>query len=182
MRKSFGVLLAVASLLPMVMIGAAPAGAAGGTKCATSSGAATFTPALPILSSKVLVNSTLAATGTVGKCVGGSVTSGHTTFKQTVKGAGSNCSTLVKPDPKSKGTIGKLVVTWNNGKTSTSTAFTVKQTKSVTTSTTTGKITAGLFVGSTISGSVKYTTPTGACSAKPLAKVTYVQTGAFTIK
>src|SRR5471030_2830506 len=99
MRKSFGVLLAVASLLPMVMM-AAPAGAAGGTVCATSAGSATFTPPLPILSSKVKVAGTLKATGTVGKCVGGGVTSGHTTFVQTVKSTtgGSNCTTLTHPD------------------------------------------------------------------------------------
>jgi hypothetical protein len=181
MRKSFLALLAVASLLPLVLV--APAGAAGGTVCTTSAGTATFTPPLPVLTSKTLVNGNLSAVGTVGKCTGGGVTSGHTKFKQTVKSTtGSNCSTLAKPSPTSKGTIGSLTITWNTGKTSTAASFTVKQTKSVTTSTTTGKITSGLFVGSTITGSVKYSLPAGACSKKPLATVTYVQTGAFTIK
>ena len=173
MRKVGGVLLAVAMVLPLTMM-ATPAGAAGGTVCTTSSGTAKFTPPLPILTSSVKVNSTLTATGTVGKCAGGGVTSGHTTFTQTVKGTPGNCTTLTKPDPKSKGTIGKLVVTWNTGKTSTATAFTVKQTKTITTSTTTGKITAGLFIGSSITGSVTYTVPKGGCSTKPLATVTYV--------
>jgi len=182
MRKSFLALLAVASLLPLVLV-ASPAGAAGGTVCATSAGTATFTPPLPILSSKTLVNGSLSAVGTVGKCTGGGVTSGHTKFKQTVKSTtGSNCTTLTKPSPTSKGTIGSLVITWNTGKTSTAASFTVKQTKSVTTSTTTGKITAGLFVGSTITGSVKYTVPSGGCTSKPLATVTYVQTANFVIK
>lgn len=159
----------------MGVLSSGTAGAAGGTVCATSAGTAKFTPPLPILSSKVTVKGKLSATGTVGKCVGGGVTSGHTVFTQTVVSAtGSNCSTLVKPDLKSKGTIGKLVITWNTGKTSTVGSFAVKQTKSVTTSTTTGKITAGLFVGSSITGSVTYTVPAGGCSTKPLSTVTYV--------
>ena len=66
------------------------------------------------------------------------------------------------------------MITWNTGKTSTATVFTVKQTKTITTSTTTGKITAGLFIGSSITGSVTYTVPKGGCSTKPLATVTYV--------
>ena len=55
MRKVGGVLLAVAMVLPLTMM-ATPAGAAGGTVCTTSAGTAKFTPPLPILTSKVLVN------------------------------------------------------------------------------------------------------------------------------
>ena len=184
MRKHLGVALAVALALSAGAFGMTTAGAAGGTTCTTSAGTAKFTPPLPILSSAVKVNSKLSATGTVGKCTGGGVTSGHTVFTQTVAGTPGNCTTLTKPDPKSKGTIGKIVITWNTGKTSTATAFTVKQTKTITTSTTTGKITAGLFVGSTITGSVTYKVPAGGCSTKPLATVTYTAaTGAkFIIK
>ncbi len=173
MRKSLGLLLAAALMLPVGVMAASSAGAAGGTVCTTSKGSAKFTPPLPILTSAVKVKSKLTAAGTVGGCAGGGVTSGKTVFTQTSAITPGNCKTLVTVDPKSKGTIGKLVITWNTGKTSTATAFTVKQTKSITTSTTTGKITAGLFVGSTITGSVKYTTPAGACSSKPLASVTY---------
>ena len=173
MRKVAGVLLVAALAVPAGMVAFSPAGAAGGTTCTTSAGAAKFTPPLPILSSAVKVKAKLTATGTVGKCVGGGVTSGHTTFTQTSAITPGNCTTLTKPDPKSKGTIGKLVITWNTGKTSTATAFVVKQTKAITTSTTTGKITAGLFVGSSITGSVTYKVPTGGCSTKPLATVTY---------
>ncbi|MGO9876608.1 MAG: hypothetical protein ACLPVY_22770 [Acidimicrobiia bacterium] len=182
MRRIAGLLLAAAMVLPVGLVASA-AGAAGGTVCATTAGTATFTPPLPILSSKATVAGTLSAVGTVGKCAGGGVTSGHTTFKQTVKSTtGSNCTTLAKPSPTSKGTVGTLTITWNTGKTSTATSFAIKQTKLVTTATTTGKITAGLFVGSTVTGTVKYTLPKGACSAKPLATVTYAQAGNFTIK
>jgi hypothetical protein len=174
--------MVAALVMSMGAFGASSAGgAAGGTVCSTSADTAVFAPALPVLSSKVLVKGTLSATGTVGKCKGGGVTSGHTTFKSSKSTTGANCSTLAKPNPASKGTIGKLTIVWNTGKTSTVASFTVKQTKTVTTATTTGKITAGLFVGMTITGSVKYSLPKGACGSKPLAKVTYVQVGRFVI-
>ncbi len=174
MRKTFGVLTVVALMLPVGVMTASSSGAAGGTVCTTSKGSAKFTPALPKVGDPKKINSKLSATGTVSGCKGGGVTAGKTVFTQTVKGTPGNCATLLKPDPKSKGTIGKLVITWGPGKTSTAAVFTVKQTKSVTTSTTTGKITAGLFVGSTITGSVVYTPQTGGCTKVPLATVTYV--------
>jgi hypothetical protein len=174
MRKFVGVAMAAGLVLSVGVLGAPTAGAAGGTVCATSKGAAKFTPALPKVGDPKTVVSKLTASGTVGGCAGGGVTSGKTVFTQTVKGTPGNCATLLKPDPKSKGTIGKLVITWNNGSTSTVASFTVKQTKAVTTSTTTGKITAGLFVGSSVSGSVTYTPQAGGCTKVPLATVTYL--------
>jgi hypothetical protein len=186
MRKVAGLVVLVAAMaVPAGMIASSPAGAVGGTTCSTAAGTAKFAPALPILGSKVLVKGTLTSTGTVGKCVGGGVTTGHTAFKSPKSTTGANCTTLAKPDPKSKGTIGSFVITWNTGKTSTVKTFTIKQVKGAPTHATVGgKITAGLFVGSTVKGTVAYKLPVGACSKKPLAQVTYsaLAPTKFTIK
>jgi len=186
MRKLAGVLVAVALVVPAGIMAAAPAGAAGGITCKTSAGTATFAPALPPIGSKTLVKGTLNAAGTVGKCTGSpGVTSGKTKFTSPKGKTGANCTTLASPDPKSKGTVGTIVITWNNKQTSTAKVFTIKQVskKDPTHATTTGKITAGLFVGMSISGTVKYTLPKGACSAgHPLSKVTYSASKPFVIK
>jgi hypothetical protein len=185
MRKFAGVLVAAALVLPAGIIAAAPAGAAGGVTCKTATGTATFAPALPVLKSKTLVKGTLNAVGALAKCTGSpGVTSAKTKFTSPKSKTGSNCTTLTSPDPKSKGTIGTIVVTWNNKKTSTAKVFAIKQVskKDPTHATTTGKITAGLFVGKTISGTVLYKLPAGACTTKPLAKVTYTASKPFVIK
>ena len=183
MRKQLCVVAAAGLLLSMGALGMSTAGAAGGTVCGTAAGKATFTPPLPKLGDATLVKGSLTSAGTVGKCVGGGVTTGHTAFKSNPATTGSNCTTLAKPDPKGKGTIGKFVITWNTGKTSTVTTFTIKQvTGKPPTATVGGKITAGLFVGSTMKGTVLYKLPAGGCSAKPLAAVTYTNVGTFSIK
>jgi hypothetical protein len=154
MRKTFGVFLAVATLLSMVAI-AAPSGAAAATPtCNAAKGTFKFTPPLP--ASGGIIDS-LSSSGTVASCSGGGVTSGTTVFTQTTKSTTkSSCATLAKPTGKP--TIGKFVVTWNNKKTSTAVGFKVTQsTKTITNATTTGKITAGLFVGKSITGSVTFT-------------------------
>ena len=176
MRKFVGVLAVAALAVPAGMIALSPAGAAGGTVCSAAGGSAVFTPPLPVLTSTVLVKGTLVATGTLGKCVGGGVTSAHTVFKSPKGTTGSNCKSLATFDPKSKGTVGTETITWNTGKTST-VALTLKQVKGKPTTTNiTGKVTAGLFLGSSQTGQVIYKLPVGACSTKPLAKVTYTNT------
>src|SRR6185369_17080438 len=99
MRKVLGVLAVAALAVPAGMMAISSAGAAGGTVCSTAAGSAVFNPPLPVLSSKVLVKGTLVATGTLGKCVGGGVTSAHTVFKSPKSKTGSNCKTLVTFDP-----------------------------------------------------------------------------------
>ena len=168
MRKLSGVLFAVAMVLPLGIVGAAPAGAAGGTVCASASGSATFNPPLPILTSKATVKGNLVAIGTLGKCVGGGVTSAHTKFTSTKSTTGSNCTTLITFNPKAKPTMGTEVITWNNGKTST-VALQLHQVKGKPTQTTvTGTITAGLFKGSHQTGSLTYKTQTNGCTKVPL--------------
>jgi hypothetical protein len=182
MRKVGGLLLAAALMLPVGIIAASPAGAAGGTVCKTAAGTATFAPALPIFTSKAKVKGTLSAKGTIGGCAGGGVTKATTKFTSPKSKTGANCTTLSKPDPKGKGTIGSFTITWGPGKTSTAKTFTILQTKNPVQATTKGKITAGLFVGKSITGKVQYALPKNACSKTPLKTVTYKNIGTFVIK
>jgi hypothetical protein len=185
MRKFAGVLLAAALALPVGALIAAPGGAAAATPtCKTAAGSATFKPPLPDLTSTKKVKSSLTAVGTVGKCTGGGVASGKTKFVSPTSKTGANCATLAKPDPKSKGTVGSITITWNNNKTSTAKVFTIKQTTAnATHANTTGKITAGLFKGKSISGQVAYTLPKGACTkGHPLKTVKYSAIKPFVIK
>jgi hypothetical protein len=186
MRKVAGVLFAAALALPAgAFLASSPGGAAAATpSCKTAAGTATFNPALPPLGSTAKVKGTLTAVGTVGKCTGGGVASGKTKFTSPKSKTGSNCATLAAPAANSKGTVGTIVITWNNKKTSTAKVFTIKQvTGSPTHANTTGKITAGLFKGKSISGQVAYTLPKGACSkGHPLKTVKYNGIKPFAIK
>jgi len=175
MRKMSGLMLVVAMMVPIGVIGAGPAGAVGGTVCAAAAGTATFTPPLPILTSKTKVFGNLVAIGTLGKCVGGGVTSAHTKFTSTKSTTGSNCTTLITYNPTAKPTMGTEVITWNTGKTST-VALQLHQVKGHATETTvTGTVTAGLFKGSHQTGSLTYTPQPNGCSKVPLKTVTYTQ-------
>jgi hypothetical protein len=174
MRKMSGLMLVVAVMLPLGVIGAGPAGAVGGTVCSTAAGSATFTPPLPIVSSKTKVFGNLVAIGTLGKCVGGGVTSAHTKFTSTKSKTGSNCTTLLTYNPKAAPTMGTEIITWNTGKTST-VALQLHQVKGKATETTvTGTITAGLFKGSHQTGTLSYKAQTNGCTKVPLKTVTYV--------
>jgi len=163
-------------MLPVGVITANAAGGAAATPtCTKAAGTATFTPPLPDLTSSTKVSAKLSSKGTVSGCTGGGVTKGTTSFVQTSKPTPGNCKTLATPTASTKGTIGTLTVKWSNGKTSTAKGFVVKQkTSPITDATTTGKITSGAFVGKTISGTVSFKLPAGACSkGHPLKSVTY---------
>ena len=168
MRKSFGVFVAVATMLSMVVM-TAPSGAAAATPtCNSAAGTFKFTPGLPA-SGGVLAN--LSSAGTVTGCSGGGVTSGKTVFTQTTKSTTkSSCATLAKPTGKP--TVGKFVVTWNNGKTSTFVGkSTITVSKGALVVKISGKITKGtLFVGKTLTTSVKVTL-IGSCSKPPLSAI-----------
>jgi len=183
MRKMSGVLLVVAVMLPLGVIGAGQAGAVGGTVCASAAGTATFTPPLPPLGSKATVKGNLTAIGTLGKCKGGGVTSAHTKFVSVKGTTGSNCTTLLTFNPKAKPTTGKETITWNTGKTSTVALALTEVKGKATEAKITGKITAGLFKGSTQSGIVTFkAVPATGCTKTPLVKVTYVNVGTSPVK
>ena len=173
MRKTFGVLCAAALMLSAgVATAGSASGAAATPTCSTAKGTFKFSPGLPVTGT--IKGGKLTSTGTITGCAGGGVTSGKTTFTSAKSTTASGCSTLLKPDPKSKGTLGTFSVKWNNGSTSTAKTFYIKQTKAIVDATTSGKITSGAFVGKTISGTITFTVAKGSCTTKPATGGTYV--------
>jgi hypothetical protein len=171
--------LAAALMLPVAIIASSPAGAAGGTSCKSGSGTATFTPALPILSSKVKVKDVLKSTGKVSGCSG--AVKSATLVGVSPPSTGSNCLTLATPSKTP--TKVTLTVKWNAGKPSTIAAqLSAIKGVAVTTQAVTGTVKSGQFAGSKLTGKLKYTLPAGACSKTPLSKVTYADIGALVIK
>jgi len=180
MRKTSGILLAVAMALPIGLVGIAPAGAVGGTVCAKAAGSAKFTPALPKLGSTTKVIGTFTATGTVSGCVGGGVTGGKTKTVSIKSKTGSNCATLAKPSTPTKATE---TITWNTGKTSTvAISLSPIKGKPTTNQQVTGTVTAGMFKGSHQTVSILYKLAAGECVKTGLSTVTYTSTSKSVIK
>ena len=178
MRRTLGALVA-AGLLTSILA-ATPAGAAGGTTCKAGGGTVTFTPPLPDGTSVKKVRAVQRRNGTLSGC-SGTVKNGKI-VGVSPKGTGANCQTI--QTWTSKPTKMALTVKWNTGKSSTIAAQLKEIANvSVTTQTVSGSVTGGLFKGSTLSGKFTYTLPKDGCSkGHPLAKVTYKDIGALTIK
>ena len=180
MRKFAGVLVAAALVLPVGVI-ASQADAVSGTSCKTTSGTATFKPALPKLGSSAKVVSSVAVTnGKVGSCVGGGVQSGAVKLTSKFSKPG-NCSTLATAGSTNP-TKGTETITWNTKQTSTVTLSLTGVKGHPTQAKIAGTVTAGLFKGSKETGTVGYVIPKGACTAKPLSVVTFKQVTALIIK
>jgi hypothetical protein len=183
MRKTFGVLFAAVLMMSAVAITAtAASGAAATPTCKSAKGTFKFSPGLPVKGT--IKGGKLTSSGPITGCSGGGVTSGKASFTSAKSTTASGCSTLTKPDPKSKGTLGAFTIKWNNGKTSTAKTFYIKQTKAIVDATTIGKITSGLFVGKTIKGTITFALAKGSCSTKPATGGTYVakKGTTFTVK
>jgi len=166
--------VAAAMVLPIGFV-ASPAGAAAGTTCKTTSGTATFSPALPKLGNKTLVNSTISVkNGKLGSCNNG-VTGA--TVSLTAKISNANCATLASPPKVTKPTTGTEKIVWAPKAKGTSTIpLTLGTVKGKPTEATlSGTVSAGLFKGTKISGTVVYTIPKGACTATALSTVTFKQ-------
>jgi hypothetical protein len=181
MRKRAAVLMLVALMLPVGLMGAAPAGAVGGTKCKAVSGTATFKPALPKFTSTKQVTPSVTAKGAqIGGCVGGGVKSAGATLTAKFSKPG-NCVTLAKGTANP--VRGKLSLTWNTKQISTIGAVLLTGIPNTATQLRiAGKVTAGLFKGSALSGTVNYTPQGGGCTKVNLAKVTLKQITSLVIK
>jgi hypothetical protein len=170
MRKSFGAVLAVATLLSTAMlVGVPPAGAAGGTTCKTNTGTATFSPALPPVSSSATVNSTVTSSGKLSNCVGGGVTSA--TYKVSYKLTTShNCKQLLTYTTKT--TTATITTTWSNHKTSTGTITLIGIKGNPTKDNVTGVTKSGQFAGLHLKTSYSFkAVPSTGCASTALAKV-----------
>ena len=131
MKSFVRLTIALAMLVPLGALGAAPAGAAGGTNCKPPSGKITVTPGI----TKVKKVQTITINLPVAGCVGGGVKSG--VFKGSLKTDPIDLAGFAKNTKPLKLTS---TITWNTKKTSTFTATT-------TTKIVGGKITKGLFIG-----------------------------------
>ena len=157
MRKTILTIASVAALaLPFFAL--VPSSTAGATTpatptCKTSTGTATFAPALPpVTKPNPKVLSTITGNGNVKSCTGGGVTSATMSAKIKFKTPG-NCTTLAE------GTGGAITGTvtfkWNTGKTSTHRGRQAHAGQGRRNEATiSGKITAGLFVGKTASQTI----------------------------
>jgi hypothetical protein len=183
MRVSMKFLMAAALVVPtgFVAAGVSSAGAAGGTSCAKSSGLATFKPALPIVGSSQTVKPKITGKNSkLSSCSGGGVTSA--TFNTAAKfNTATNCQILLSGDPSPKPPTGTITTTWNTGDTSTAKVTLQAVSGQATQSHITGKITAGLFKGSTLNSTISFAPKKGNCTSTPLASVTFTQVGATTI-
>jgi len=181
MRKTIlSVVSAAALAVPLVAFGATPASAAAGTKCTTTTGKATFNPALPKIGSTKKVLSTITSTGPTKNCTGGGVKSGAVNGKFKFSKPG-NCQTLAQGSGGASN--GTVTIKWNTGKTSTI-ASTIKQSANdATKATVSGKVTAGLFKGLKSSVPVQFTLSQagGDCVHGDLHYVTFKSTGPLTI-
>jgi len=167
--------MAAALLVPVGVLTAGPAGAAGGTSCKTVTGTATITPGLGTTPK----NQTIASTSAISGCTGGGVTKGTGKAKNLTPNG--TCSGLAKTGTKSAITE---TITWNTGKTSTLTGSTLTGPKAGE-ATITLKVTAGLFVGLHGSQIIAFAIAKGGggcTNASPLKELTVKQVTAFVIK
>ncbi len=179
MRKSLGVLLATACLLPLGVIGASPASAAAGTTCKTTAGTVTWTPALPKANSPKKKVS-ISATGTFGGC-SGAVKSATTTLKTPVGTTASNCSSTLTYSTGAEAT-GTLTVKWNTGSPSVVSVSLYKVKGSPTQALVKGVVKSGQFAGLHSTGTVTYTPKVGNCTTTDLKSATYKQVGNLVFK
>ncbi len=179
MRKAAGLLFAISMLVPVGVLAAAPAGAAGTPTCKTLKGTQTYTPSLPKIGNSTKVNSKTLANATLGGCVGGGVTSGKSVSKGTYVG---NCTTLLgaKVGTVTKGTA---VITWSDKKTST-VATTLKSLGKATAKGTplqlSSTVTKGEFLGLKTTVKIVAKAPAGSCTSMNLSKFDFQNSGPFT--
>jgi hypothetical protein len=167
-RKAACILFATAMTLTSGAVTAAPAAAAGGTKCINVFGTVKFKPVLPKRGSKTKVKPTVTIKAHVGQCSSG-VSNG--TLDATLKaGVAGNCNTLHNfVDMQLAGTA---KIAWNNHTTSRIPAATMTPVphSQMIRMKLTGKV-AGKFAGATLTSELNFTTPVvGGCSKSGLSE------------
>jgi hypothetical protein len=170
-----GILLAGALTLMTGAVTAVPAGAVGGTTCSTVRGVATFKPGLP-KNGGPKVKTTITIKGArLGTCK--TVSSGTLDATLTAKVAGNCNSFSGGADLKFSGTA---TITWKNNESSTiavkliPTRYYGRRAQKLT-----GRVTAGKFLGSTLS-SLLTSFNNGGC-LRPLTSANIADNGALTI-
>lgn len=144
------------------MLGGIGAGVAGAAPAATQTSCSKYSGSVKI--APPLGTNPQATTYTVkaklGGCTGGGVTSG--TVTGTLKAPNGSCTSGTP--------TGLFTIKWNTGATSTAK---VKVAANPPALKTTGKVTAGLFKGDSVSGPAKITSTTGDCMTAPISAVKF---------
>ena len=172
MRKTAGLLIAFALLIPVGIMAAAPSGAAAGAGCKAITGVATFKPALPVITSKATVNTTVTIVSHLTGCTGPGGASGVAT--STTKLTKANCLNVTQSLSASKPATQS--VKWVKGQTSTATASLKPNGKSLQ-STLVSSTTAGLYKGTKLTGTLQGSLVGGACTAKPMTTFPFKSIG-----
>ena len=183
MRVPMKFLLAAALVVPagLVATSAVPAGAAGGTTCAHTSGTATFKPALPKSGSATTVKPKVTTKKSkITSCSGGGVTSAKFNTAAKFKTA-TNCDILLSGNPSPKPPTGTITTTWNTGATSTASVTLNPVSGQPTQTHITGTITSGLFNGLKLDSTISFVPKTGDCLTTDLSAVTFSEVSALTI-
>ncbi len=182
MRKGLGLLFAISLVLPVGVMTASSAGAAGPLppKCKTFSGTETWSKPLPKLGDSTLVTGKVTLKATLTGCSGvKGITRG--TSNATTPYKNQNCTTTVQSSQKGSKSTGKIV--WNNGKTST-TANTLTLKSPVGQSPATfklvSKFTKGIGAGHTTTSTISVTLNKGACTSTSLKSAKFHATKSTT--
>ena len=143
-----------------------------GTVCAQENGTATFSPPLPKLGTKSVVNTVLTTNGTIGGCLGGGVTGGTTALvSSTIVGA--SCNTFAA------GTQGAfhatLTITWNTNTTSTVALQIHAPRGRATSPVLSGTVTDGLFKGLHETATLGFNIGKTGCTGADLSTLPYNQ-------
>jgi hypothetical protein len=182
MRKGLGLLFAISLVLPVGVMTASSAGAAGPLppKCKTFSGTETWSKPLPKLGSSVKVSGKTTLRASLTGCTGvAGITKGTSTAVTPYKN--QNCTTTVQSS--SKGSKSTGLIKWNNGKTSTTAnTLTLKSKVGVSPATfqLVSKFTKGVGVGHTTTSTISVTLNKGACTKTALKSATFHATKSTT--
>ena len=172
MRKIPGILLAVAMLLPVGAIAAAPAGSATtGLTCTKLTGTVTWSPAVP-LGSKPKAASAVTLKATLAGCTGTKgIASGVIILPTIPKAAPQNCTSLVTTPPKLTRTGGSIK--WNNKAKSTLGTLTLTPAGALTYKAT-AKVTKGQFLNETLTVTGSFRARQAGLLHCPMTKATVV--------
>ena len=148
MRKTGGVLLAMAMVLPIAVIASAPAGSATtGLTCTKLGGAVTWSPAVP--AAPKTGKSAITLKGTLSGCTGTpKVVSGVIALPVIKTAPASNCTLLLTKPPKITQTGGSI--TWATTKTKSTLGLLTLTPAGPALYKATAKVTKGQFVGKTL--------------------------------
>ncbi len=166
MRKSLGLLCAVAMMLPVGIIAAAPAGAAGHLTCKKVGGTVTWKPPVPLSTTKK-VKSNITIRATFKGCSGTPKVTSAKLAVPVIRGTSKqNCSTYIS-QPSVITQKKPTTITWNNHRTSKTGPLKLKP-AGLATYTASARIAKGQFKGKKLTVTASFAPTNGGCTTKNL--------------